>query len=48
VAIERDARAAFAHLIKQLALDEEDPIDPHRRDAIRSNRPGGWRGLQHG
>ena len=46
VAIERDARLAFARLIAQLSLDVEEPMSSSVRDALRSNRPGGWRGLK--
>jgi phage terminase small subunit len=45
IAIERDSRLAFARLIAQLSLDDEQPVSPSTRDALRSTRPGGWRGL---
>lgn len=48
IAIERDSRLAFARLIAQLSLDQEEPIDPHTRSAMRSNRVGGWRGTGNG
>ena len=45
VAIERDARIAFARLVAQLNLDgEPSEVDPGMRAARRSTRPGGWRG----
>jgi len=48
VAIERDARLAFAHLLAQLSLDEETGPDPVMRAAHRSNRPGGWKAHSNG
>jgi phage terminase small subunit len=44
VAIERDARIAFARLVAQLNLDgEPSEIDPNVRAARRSTRVGGWK-----
>jgi phage terminase small subunit len=48
IAIERDARLAFARIVAQLSLDTEPPIDSDTRSAQRSTRPGGWKGLNHG
>lgn len=38
VAIERDARTAFARLVRELDLDGDGPSDRSRPPAIRSNR----------
>jgi phage terminase small subunit len=38
VAIERDARLAFARLVRELDLDVDTPAGPRRPPAIRSNR----------
>lgn len=38
VAIERDARLAFARLLRELDLDAEPPAEARRPPALRSNR----------
>jgi len=38
VAIERDARLAFARLIRELDLDTEPPTEARRPPGLRSNR----------
>lgn len=38
VAIERDARLAFARLIRELDLDMEPPAEARRPPGLRSNR----------
>jgi hypothetical protein len=48
IMIERDSRLAFARLVAQLSLDNDEPVAPDVRSALRANRPGGWRGLGNG
>lgn len=38
IAIERDARIAFARLLRDLDLDTEPPAAPSRPPALKSNR----------
>ena len=40
IAIERDARLAFARLLRELDLDVEPPASDRRPPSLRSNRRG--------
>lgn len=44
VAIERDARTAFARLVRELDLDASAPPERSRPPSLHSNRRGGYAG----